>query len=186
MMKKLIAMLLALVMVLSMAACGKNPTESTNPSTQGTQGTQPSGNADVTPDVSAETLGGKLWAAFEAAQTQSPSVTAEEMANILATNENIQFMCGAMPIEPGFLSGFDNYEVKGFKSGAVFMPMIGSIAFVGYVFELEAGADANAFVDELTANANLRWNICVAAEEMVTAVEGNMVFFCMSPLSFEG
>ena len=64
--------------------------------------------------------------------------------------------------------------------------MIGSIAFVGYVFELEAGADAEAFVNELTANANPRWNICVAAEETVTAVEGNMVFFCMSPLSFEG
>ena len=63
--------------------------------------------------------------------------------------------------------------------------MIGSIAFVGYVFELDAGADANAFVKELTDNANPRWNICVEAEETVSAVEGSKVFFCMSPLSFE-
>ena len=56
---------------------------------------------------------------------------------------------------------------------------------MGYVFELEAGADVNAFVNELTSNSNPRWNICVEAEETVTGTEGNMVFFCMSPLSFE-
>ena len=176
-MKKLIALLLAMAMILSMAACGKNPTESTNPSTQGTE---PAGNADVTPDVSAETLGGKLWAAFEAAQAANPSATAEEMANTLATNENIQFMCGAMPIEPGYLSGFD-IEINGFSSGALYMPFIGSIPFVGYIFDLAEGADVAAFIAELEANCNPRWNICVCAEQTVVGSKGNRVFFLMCP-----
>ena len=158
-MKKFMSLVLCAVMVLSLVACGSKKEENLTP---------------------ANTLKAEF---VELAKKGESSL---QIAEKLITNKVIPFAGGAMEIEPGFLSGFDNYEVKGFKSGAVFMPMIGSIAFVGYVFELEAGADANAFVDELTANANLRWNICVAAEEMVTAVEGNMVFFCMSPLSFEG
>ena len=94
-------------------------------------------------------------------------------------------MAGAMEVEEGVLSGFDNYEVKGFKSGAVFMPMIGSIPFIGYVFELADGVSASDFVSNLKANANLRWNICVTADEMVTATSGNKVFFVMCPEQFE-
>ena len=157
-MKKFLSLVLCAVMVLSLVACGAK-------------------KEDMTP---ANTL------KAEFVELAKGGKTALEIAETLVTNKIIPFAGGAMEIEPGLLSGFDNYEVKGFKSGAVFMPMIGSIAFVGYVFELEAGADAEAFVNELTANANPRWNICVAAEETVTAVEGNMVFFCMSPLSFEG
>jgi hypothetical protein len=109
----------------------------------------------------------------------------EELANALITNPAIKFMGGAMPVEEGLLSGFDNTEIKGFKSGAVFMPMIGSIPFVGYVFELENEADVSGFISNLKSNANLRWNICVAADEMVTGSVGNKVFFVMCPTSLE-
>ena len=54
--------------------------------------------------------------------------------------------------------------------------MIGSIPFVGYVFVLEDGTDKTEFISNLKENANLRWNICVEAEEMVTGVAGNKVF----------
>ena len=184
-MKKLIALLLALAMVLSLAACGNN--EGTNPSNDTTPTTpsQPAGNSDVTPTVDAATLGGKLWAAFEAAQAANPSATAEEMANILATNENIPFMCGAMPIEPGFLAGFGEYEVTGFEQGAVYMPMIGSIPFVGYIFDLADGADVAAFIQSLEENCNPRWNICVTAEQTVVGSKGNRVFFLMCPENLE-
>ena len=94
-------------------------------------------------------------------------------------------MAGAMEVEPGLLSGFDNYEVTGFKSGATFGPMIGSIAFIGYVFELEDGVSASDFIANLRSNANLRWNICVEAEEMVTGSSGNKVFFVMCPKEFD-
>ena len=63
------------------------------------------------------------------------------------------------------------------------MPMIGSIAFVGYVFTLEEGADVDAFKATLEANADPRWQICVTADETIIENVGNTVFFLMSPFS---
>ena len=103
----------------------------------------------------------------------------------LIENSIIQFMGGAIEVEEGYLSGFDNVEIKGFKSGAMFAPMIGSIPFVGYVFELENEADVPNFIKTLEDNANLRWNICVTADEMVSGSVGNKVFFVMAPASFD-
>jgi len=108
-----------------------------------------------------------------------------ELAETLVQNPIIQFMGGAMEVTEGYLSGFDNVEIKGFKSGAMFAPMIGSIPFVGYVFELENAADTTNFIKTLEDNANLRWNICVTADEMVSGSVGNRVFFVMAPISFE-
>ena len=67
----------------------------------------------------------------------------------------------------------------------MFGPMIGTIPFIGYVFTLAEGADVEAFKTLLTDNANLRWNICTAAEELVVESEGNTVFFLMCPTTFE-
>lgn len=131
----------------------------------------------------ASTLGTTLLADFKA--KAASGMSAEGIANALLENPAIKFMGGAMPVEEGLLSGFDNTEIKGFKSGATFMPMIGSIPFVGYVFELENAADAPAFIKLLKDSANLRWNICVEAEEMVTGSAGNKVFFVMCPKSLE-
>jgi len=111
--------------------------------------------------------------------------TALELAEQLVANPIIQFMGGAMEVEEGYLSGFDNAEIKGFKSGAVFMPMIGSIPFIGYVFELNDASEVPAFISNLESNANLRWNICVTADEMVSGSVGNKVFFVMAPESFD-
>ncbi len=129
------------------------------------------------------TLGNTLLADFKSKANSGMSTL--EIAEGLMQNEAIKFMGGAMEVEPGLLSGFDNTEITGFKSGAVFMPMIGSIAFVGYVFELENAADTGAFISKLKSSANMRWNICVEAEEMVTGSVGNKVFFVMCPKTLE-
>ena len=129
------------------------------------------------------TLGNTLLADFKGKANSGMSTL--EIAEGLMQNEAIKFMGGAMEVEPGLLSGFDNTEITGFKSGAVFMPMIGSIAFVGYVFELENAADTGAFISKLKSSANMRWNICVEAEEMVTGSVGNKVFFVMCPKTLE-
>ncbi len=130
------------------------------------------------------TLGQTLLSAFKAQANSGKDALA--IAEALVTNPAIKFNGGAMSVEEGLLSGFDNAEITGFKSGAMFAPMIGSIAFVGYVFELPEGADTTAFISNLRKNANLRWNICVEAEEMVTGSAGNKVFFVMCPTSLEG
>ena len=129
------------------------------------------------------TLGNTLLKDFK--NKANAGMSTLEIAEGLMQNEAILFMGGAMEVEPGLLSGFDNTEITGFKSGAVFMPMIGSIAFIGYVFELENAAETGAFISKLKSSANMRWNICVEAEEMVTGSVGNKVFFVMCPKVLE-
>ncbi|MBQ4161036.1 MAG: hypothetical protein IJD83_08910 [Clostridia bacterium] len=132
---------------------------------------------------SATTVGNALLADFKAKAGGAPSMLS--LAESLISNDMIPFMGGAMEVEPGLLAGFGNAEIKGFKSGASFMPMMGSIAFVGYVFELEEGTAVSDFIATLKSNADLRWNVCVEADEMVTGNVGNKVFFVMCPKQFE-
>ena len=111
--------------------------------------------------------------------------TAQEIAERIASNEIIPFEAAALAVEPGIMAGFDNAEITGFESGAMFAPMMSTVPFMGYIFELEDGTDVEAFKQTLTDNANLRWNVCTEAEEMVVDSEGNKVFFLMAPKSFE-
>ena len=94
------------------------------------------------------------------------------------TNEAILFAGATMPVEEGFLMGFDE-EISGFEDAVMFAPMIGTIPFVGYVFDLAEDADVEAFVTTLQEHANMRWNICTEAEQTVTASFGDKVFFMM-------
>lgn len=216
-MKKILAMLLAISMLLAFAACGERPAEdgqinpdevvenvevndkteapeedkapATDETAQKPAENKPTENkpaenqpAEDKKEESAKTVGNALLGEFKA---QAGNKDALAIAESLAQNSILPFMAGAMEVEPGLLSGFDNYEVKGFKKGATFMPMMGSIAFVGYVFELEDNVKPADFIANLKKNANLRWNICVEAEEMVTGNVGNKVFFVMCPKQFE-
>lgn len=157
-MKKVFAFLLTLSMILALAACGQNPT-------------------DLPQDA---TVGQTLQAKFkQLADGRSAAEIAEELIA-----EGLPFAAGTMPVEEGFLNGFDN-EIHGFSEGAMFSPMVGTIPFVGYVFTLPADADVDAFMNTLKANANLRWNICTTAEEMVTDAVDQTVFFVMCPAEFE-
>ena len=188
-MKKIVTALLILTLCVSLDACGgkKNygatttdaPVTTTAPET-----TAAPANGDVTPTVEENTVGGKHWATFVAEKTANPDITAEELAGKLVGMEINQFMGGTIPVEPGFLSGFENYEVTGFESGAMFCPMIGSIAYVGYVFDLAEDADVAAFIKGLEDNCNPRWNICVTADQTVIGSIGNTVFFLMCPETY--
>ena len=161
----------------------KKPAE-TKPSEKpvSTPETKPSEKPSEKPETPS-TLGKTLLQDFK--KKASSGMSALSIAEALMTNPEIKFAGGAMPVEEGLLSGFDNAEIKGFKEGAMFAPMIGSIAFVGYVFEMPEGADVSGFIKTLEKNANMRWNICVEAEEMVTGSSGNKVFFVMCPKSLD-
>lgn len=190
-MKKLLVTALTTVLVVSMVACGsKNDvatettetnvveTESvvTEPETVETESTVSTETESATADG---TAGEILLAAFQEMMAANPQMTAQEAADALITNEIIQFMGGTMPVEPGLLTGFGNAEITGFEEATVFMPMIGTIPFVGYVFDLAEDADVEAFMTTLKDNADMRWNICVEAEEMVVEAIGDKVFFLM-------
>lgn len=157
-MKKIITLLMAAMLLFGLTACGGE-----------------------TGDNTEATVGQALLADFRANAGAAP----QEIADAVLQNEIIEFMSASMPVEPGYLIGFDNAEITGFEEGVMFAPAIGTIPFVGYVFTLADGADVDAFKQTLQDNANLRWNICTAAEEMVVESEGNKVFFLMCPATFE-
>ena len=202
-MKKLFAIILSVAMLLSFAACGGNeaPVETTTtpvtdaPADDMNQPAAPGEGPDMPVVDTPAVDGGEVSDGTSAAQTLlnvfydelagNPSATAEELANKVIAHESIQFMPMVMPMEEGYLTGFNN-EISGFEEAYTFAPGIGTIPFVGYIFKLADGADVEAFKTTLEAEANLRWNICTAAEEMVCENVGNTVFFLMCPMSLEG
>ncbi len=144
--------------------------------------TKPETKPESKPTTST-TVGNTLLAAFKSKASTENDVV--KIASALVTNPIIEFGGDAVEVEPGLLTGFRNNKITGFKKGAQFGPVIGTIPFVGYVFELEDGADTAAFISNLRSSANLRWNVCTEAEEMITGSSGNKVFFVMCRKSFD-
>ena len=112
--------------------------------------------------------------------------SADATALAEAVTADLPFEAMVMPVEHGLLMGFGNTEITGFSQGVMFGPSISTIPFLGYVFQLEEGADGEAFCQTLQEYCDLRWNICTAAEEMVAVQSGSYVFFLMCPSSLEG
>ena len=181
-MKKILSIILALTLVLSLAACGgKTEPEVVEPEREPEE--------IVVEDKVEEpeevlTVAQQLNAMFQEKAATSTDVVS--LAKELVSHEIIPFMGDAMPVEPGFLNGFGENEIMGFKEGAMFAPMIGTIPFVGYVFEVDdTETTVEDFKTMLKNEANLRWNICTEAEEMFVESLDNTVLFIMSPLAFE-
>lgn len=201
-MKKALLLMLTAMMILSTAACGKkdessSASESSSSSVAEEQSSEDSSieeesNEESVDDSSSEaenaagdTMGQTLLQDFRDRTAADDTLNAQTLADAILTNPIIQFAGATMPVEQGLLTGFGNAEITGFKEGVMFAPAIGSIAFVGYVFELEDGTDAAAFMKTLEDNADPRWNICVEAEETIVEQAGNKVFFLMCPKSME-
>lgn len=129
---------------------------------------------------SANTVAEKIQLQFvEDIQTET---NIENVANQIITNPLFEdISMGVIPVEEGFLNGF-NGEITGFDSGVMFAPMIGTIPFVGYIFETN---DSTTLTNNLEANAMLNWNICTQADQMLIKTVDNYVLFVMAPNSFD-
>ena len=198
-MKKVLTFMLIAAMAMSITACSKKPAEDTPETTTTPEVTTVPEETTVTeettvateetteaPDNSTDTLGNTLYKDFLSKAEANPDISTEELANQIIANPVIQFGPAVMPVEAGgYLPGF-TAEISGVKSGAMFAPMIGSIPFVGYVFELESEDDVAAFLTVLKDNSDPRWNVCVEADETVMGNYGTKVFFVMCPTSIEG
>ena len=112
--------------------------------------------------------------------------TTENLANEIMQNDSVNFTVSVMGAVPGTLSGFKN-EITGFKKATVITPTLGTIPFIGYIFELEDKNDVEAFRTKLKDNADPEWNVNAdgKAEEIVCEAIGNRVLFVMSPKSFD-
>lgn len=155
-MKRLLALLLVILMVVSLTAC-----EESRP----TYGP----------------VGEPLVVTFE----ENADKSAQEIADTLLTDPNLGFMGATMPVEEGVLTGFGNAEITGFDEGVMFGPAIGTVPFIGYVFTLSEDTKVKDFKQTLEENADLRWNICTEADELVVESEGDKVIVIMTPNEFE-
>lgn len=126
-----------------------------------------------------ESLGNTLLAFFN--KQASAGKSSEEIADAISQMPEILFACQSAEVEEGWLAGFKE-DITGFDKAVKFGPIIGSIPFVGYIFEVE---NPDEFIKEIKPLANLRWNICTEAEEMVVGKNGNKVFFVMCNKSLE-
>jgi len=106
----------------------------------------------------------------------------EEVAKKISESEIIIPETQVFTIEKDdFLTGFKE-EITGFKNAVGISPMIGTIPMIAYIFEVENPKEFKKILEE---NAQLNWNICTVADEMKITIEGDYVFFIMSPDSFE-
>ena len=195
-MKKIAVLALVAAMSLSLVACGKEPVtdngDNNNSQQVNTEQTEQIEQTEVSEtdegdsqQVAEGTAGQILAADFLAQLDNNNEMTAQELADALIANPIIPFAGATMEVEPGYLSGFGETEITGFSEGYTFGPMIGSIPFVGYVFTLEEGTDAEQFMALLRDNADFAWNICVEAEEMQMEQSGDKIFFVMCKTDLE-
>lgn len=186
-MKKLLAILISAAMLLSFAACstGDKVDDAPEKTTAAADDmNQPAVDGETPAVDGGEAVDGSV------AQTllntfynemANPDLSAEELANAIMADPVIEFSPMVMPTEEVF-TGFNNI-IEGYAEAVQFGPVIGTIPFVGYIFVLDDNTDVETFMATLEAEANLSWNICTAAEEMVCENVGNTVFFVMAPIS---
>lgn len=184
-MKKIIAILLTLTMVFSITGCAakKDNNSSTSSTTTAGENTTTTAGEDETTtagNTEADTMGQKLVNKFN--ELIASETDLSEIANKLA--EITEYGCEIVTYSntaENFFNGFPNGGIKNedFAQAVGFLPMIGSVALAGYIFEVNG--DADAFKATLLENADPRWNICTEAAETVTAVSGKYVFFAMCP-----
>ena len=172
-MKKLLTLLaLSVALILTLTACGGSDAPA-------------AGDSDV-PVVEGDTLSADLANAFLHLVDTAEDPSALTLAEDFLAVADLPFEAMVMPVEPGLLTGFGNVEITGFSEGVMFGPAISTIPFLGYIFQLEEGADGAEFCQTLQEYCDLRWNICTEAEEVIAVQGGDYVFFLMCPSSLEG
>lgn len=163
-MKKCIAFLmaLALVMTLSACSCAKEPV--TDPTT--TPAT------DSTKPAEGKTLSG----------------TMEENINKIMEENPVEFMGGVIPLDltdasEDALLAFKSYTgleaQELIKEGAVYEPMMGSLAFSLVLVRVSDAAKAEQIARDMKANIDPRKWICVEADQVMLAGYGDVVMFIM-------
>ena len=155
-MKKLICALLALTLVLSMTACGKQATETTAPETTAPEGA----------------LVGSMEELLEKVIEARPVEFAGGVIPIDLTDTS----------EDGLWSikSFTGLEdVSMLTEAAAYEPMMGSLAFSMVMVRTAAGADPKAVAEAMKSGVDPRKWICVEADDMKVAGVGDVVMLIM-------
>ena len=149
-MKKMIAMLLTLVMLLSFAACGA----ATNSTTTPTEASKPA-------------LEGTLEEILNKVIEKNP---VEFMGGVTPVDL-------ADPDAVKYMTGLDSAE--GITEAAVFEPMMGSIAFSMVMVRTAEGTDAKVVAEAMKNGIDTRKWICVEADDLMIATYGDVAMLIM-------
>ena len=185
MMKKLIAMLLALVMVMSMVACGENTNTTTEPA--GPSEKELSAAASV--EVIANALMNKYAEYANIRATYDEFMAEMPEDEKMPYEEFLSYQLSCMPVdmtagEEMWLMGFAQAPT-GFTEAYCYQPMMMGQAFIGYVFRVAEGTDIEAFKTTLKDTCDTRWNICTMANTVVCESFGDLVYFSMMVVADE-
>lgn len=158
-MKKFISMLLALVMVLSLTACG--------------------GNASTETEAPTEVGSGPLLL----------EGTMEELVNQVIEKNPVEFMGGIIPVDLTDTSEDGLWAVKYYtgldaaekiQDVAVYEPMIGSIAFsLVMVRVADQGVTSEEVAGAMKSGIDTRKWICVEADDLMVCSFGDVVMLIM-------
>ncbi len=150
-MKKILCLVLAFAMALSLAACGGN--------------TEPE-----TPDVPAFELTGTLKEIAD--KIYANETVTDEMA--IETNDMILEDIDGLTYNLGVASA------DAIESAVLSEPMMSSIAYSLALVKAKEGADIKALKNEILNGVNYRKWICVAAEKVAVVNCGNVIMMIMS------
>lgn len=192
-MKKIIAMLLALVMCVGLVACGEKTPEKTEPDNTQTETPAPEDTTpseDVTTPEDGETGDetpddGEDATEPEEGEEGGDVMMAETavLLDQLSTVVPMQFPLGVMTIDHTDLEALEAYTGLKANDGIVEMsvmePLMGSMAYSVVLVKLDGTADAEAMATNIKDNVNPRKWICVEADDLNAAVVGDYVIFAM-------
>ncbi|MBP3672837.1 MAG: hypothetical protein J6J18_03300 [Oscillospiraceae bacterium] len=154
-MKKFISMLLALVMVFSLTACGsKAPAET---------------EAPTEPAVSLE---GTLEELLNQIVEQNP---VEFMGGVIPVDVTDTSEDGLANLK--YFTGLDSAE--GITEAAVYEPMMGSIAFSMVMVRANTGVGTKSLAESMKAGIDQRKWICVEADDLLVCGFGDVVMLIM-------
>ncbi|MBE6537865.1 MAG: hypothetical protein E7671_00165 [Ruminococcaceae bacterium] len=200
-MKKILALILAAMMIFAVVSCGNTNTDGKDTDTDAvvdttvdtTEDTATDTDVDTTVDTDAvdgETEGSALEAAakavmekyaeFAGMRASYDEYMAMDDVEEMTYEEYISYQIMIEPVEAGaeLLQGFTTAPT-GYTEAYSFYPGMMGAPFIGYIFTLEEGADVEAFKTFLTENCDMRWNICTSANTVVCENVGNVVYFNM-------
>lgn len=107
----------------------------------------------------------------------------ESIINDMYAIKAPQFMLGSIPVDMTDEFSYNTYlginDPAKIVEAVVSEAMIGSQAYSLVVARVAPGVDANAVAGEMKAGINPRKWICVEADDIKTAVVGDLVCFCM-------
>lgn len=194
-MKKIIATVLALMMVLSLVACGageekKDPTNGGN-TVENNETPAPAGPTDkeLADAASVEEIAKALinkYAEFAGVRETYDQYMAEmPEEEQISYEEFLSYQMAVNPVDPEYLMGFGETQPTGYSEAYVYQPMMMGTAFIGYIFRVAEGTDVEAFKKSLTDNCDPRWNICTMANTTVCENFENLVYFTMMVVADE-